>query len=53
MNNVRVKFNGKFGTVIGNPYRHYNKGVWDKYTEVLFDDNKNIVSVETDKLEVL
>ena len=49
--NNRVKFNNKMGTVISNTYRHYNKGNWDRYTEVLFDGDQYIKSVLSVALE--
>ena len=51
--NSRVKFVNRVGTVVANPYRHYNKGSYDKYCEVLFDDTGYIESILIESLEVL
>lgn len=53
MKNSKVKINNRVGVVIANPYRHYNKGTWDRYCEVLFEDTGYIESVLIESLEVI
>lgn len=51
MNNKRIKVNGRIGTVITNPYRHYNNKI-DRYFDILMDDTGIIEHVLIENVEV-
>lgn len=53
MNSKRIKINGGTGTVITNPYRHYNNGKVDRYYDVLMDDTGHIEPVRVESIEVI
>lgn len=53
MKDKRVKICNRVGTVIANPHRYYDKGEWNRYCEVLFDDTGYIESVRIESLEVI
>lgn len=53
MNNKRIKINERTGTIITNPYRHYNDNKIDRYFDVLMDDTGAIEPVRIESVEVI